>query len=130
MAGELHIGVIWRELAQRHRDRIAIVDDVSAWSYRRFQSRIARVANALRGLGLNAGDRVALLIPDIREYLEADYGIMSAGLVRVPLDPRLTRADLAAMLRFVGASALVTHVSFADRTDGLADEVETLAHII
>src|SRR6266508_2687965 len=130
MAGELHIGVIWRELAQRHRDRIAIVDDVSAWSYRRFQSRIARVANALRGLGLNAGDRVALLIPDIREYLEADYGIMSAGLVRVPLDPRLTRSELIALLRHAGAQALITHGSFAEQVDGLVGEVESLEQVI
>ena len=65
------------------------------------------------------GDRVALLIPDIREYLEADYGTMAAGLVRVPLDPRLTRSDLIALLTHAGARALVTHASFAEKVEGL-----------
>ncbi len=73
-----------------------------AWSYRQLEARITRFGNALRGLGLRPGDRVALLIPDIREYLEADYGTMAAGLVRVPLDPRLTRHDLIALLAACG----------------------------
>src|SRR5262249_34073392 len=128
--GNMHIGGQWRELAELHGDRTAIIDDAGAWSYRALHSRIARFANALSGLGLCKGDRVALLVPDIREYLEADYGIMSAGLVRVPLDPRLTRADVAALLRFAGASAFVAHASFADKAAGLIAEVEGLAHVI
>jgi acyl-CoA synthetase (AMP-forming)/AMP-acid ligase II len=130
MSGEMHIGAKWRGLARDHAERAAIVDDRGALTYPQFHARIVRFGNALRALQLNKGDRVALLVPDCREYLEADYGIMSAGLVRVPLDPRLTRTDLAAMLRFVNARALVTHASFAERTDGLAGEAESLAHII
>jgi acyl-CoA synthetase (AMP-forming)/AMP-acid ligase II len=99
-------------------------------TYRELHARIVRFGNALRGLSLAKGDRVALLVPDCREYLEADYAIMSAGFVRVPLDPRLTGTDLVALLRFVGAAALVTHASFAERTDGLAREVASLAHIM
>jgi acyl-CoA synthetase (AMP-forming)/AMP-acid ligase II len=126
----MHIGAKWRELVRDHADRTAIMDDRGALTYRQFHARIVRFGNALRGLSLSRGDRVALLVPDCREYLEADYGIMSAGFVRVPLDPRLTRTELAAMLRFVGASALVTHASFAEQTDGLAAAVASLAHII
>src|SRR5262245_8984035 len=55
---------------------------------------------------------------------------MASGLVRVPLDPRLTRQELAAMLRFAGASTLVTHASFAEKIAGLKQEVEGLRHII
>ena len=102
------------QLARWHADRIAIVDDAGRWSYRQFHARITRFGNALHGLGLSSGDRVALLMPDIREYLEADYGTMAAGLVRVPLDPRLTRTDIVALLRHSGARALVTHASFAE----------------
>jgi acyl-CoA synthetase (AMP-forming)/AMP-acid ligase II len=126
----MHVGAQWRELALRHADRPAIIDDVGTWSYRQMHSRITRFGNALRGLALRKGDRVALLIPDIREYLEADYAIMSAGLVRVPLDPRGTRAEIAHMLRHAGAAALVGHASFADKLDGLTSEVDGLDHVI
>ena len=126
----MHIAAKWRELALRHGPRAAVADEHGTWSYRELHARITRFGNALAGLGLSKGDRIALLVPDIREYLEADYAIMSAGFVRVPLDPRLTRAELAALLRYAGATALVTHVSFAPATDGLAERVESLRHII
>ena len=126
----MHIAAQWVELARRHGDRPAIIDDGGTWSYRQMHSRIIRFGNALIGLGLRKGERVALLIPDIREYLEADYATMSAGLVRVPLDPRLTRAEMAALLRHVGAAALVGHASFADKMEGFAAEVEDLRFVI
>jgi acyl-CoA synthetase (AMP-forming)/AMP-acid ligase II len=121
--GNMHVGAQWRELARRNRDRSALIDGAETWSYRQMHSRIVRLGNALLGLGLRKGERVALLVPDIREYLEADYATMSAGLVRVPLDPRLTRAEMAALLRYAGAAALVTHASFAEKVDGLTSRL-------
>src|SRR4029077_17121812 len=103
----MHIGTKWRKLAQQHGDHAAIIDDRGTWSYRDVHARIARFGTAPGGLALSRGGRVALLVPDIREYLEADYAIMSAGFVRVPLDPRLTGGELTALLRFAGATDLV-----------------------
>jgi acyl-CoA synthetase (AMP-forming)/AMP-acid ligase II len=128
--GNMHVGAQWRELARRNGDRPAVIDGAETWSYRQMHSRIVRLGNALLGLGLRKGERVALLVPDLREYLEADYATMSAGLVRVPLDPRLTRAEIAASLHYAGAAALVTHASFAEKVDGLTSEVARLAHVI
>jgi len=128
MIGDMHINAKWRELAGVHADRPAIVDDRGTWSYRQLHTRIARVGNALRGLGLAKGDRVALLVPDIREYLEADYGIMAAGLIRVAIDPRSTGSDLRSLIRHAGATALVTHAAFAEQAAGLAGE--GVRHII
>src|SRR5215831_3610192 len=126
----MHLGACWDALARQHRDRPAIIDDAGTWSFHEFHARVVHFGASLRALGLSKGDRVALLIPDIREYLEADYGSMASGLVRVPLDPRLTHTDLMAMLRFAGASALVTHASFAEKIAGLKQEVAGLRHII
>jgi acyl-CoA synthetase (AMP-forming)/AMP-acid ligase II len=130
MAGEMDVGGKLAALAREQADRTAIVDDTGAWSFRQFHARVTRFGNALHGLGLSKGDRVALLIPDIREYLEVDYGTMAAGFVRVPGDPRLTRRELVDLLRHADARALVTHASFAETVDGLATEVEGLDHVI
>jgi acyl-CoA synthetase (AMP-forming)/AMP-acid ligase II len=127
---EPHIGAQWRALARRCGERTAIVDAAGAWSYRNIAERIFRFASALRALGLRKGERVALLMPDLREYLEADYAIMAAGLVRVPLDPRLTVADLVALLRHVEARALITHASCAPLIATLTPELESLGPVI
>jgi acyl-CoA synthetase (AMP-forming)/AMP-acid ligase II len=124
--GSVRLGSIWVELARAHGERIAIIDDAGRWSYRQLAGRIFRCGNALRGLGLQQGDRVALLVPDVREYLEADYGTMAAGLVRVPLDPRATGRDLAALLDHAGASALITHAAFAAQVESLRARVRHL----
>ena len=126
----MHIGARLNELALAHPDRIAIIDDAGSWSFRRFHRRIARFGNAMHGLGLAKGDRIALLLPDCREYLEADYGTMAAGFVRVPMDPRLTRRELAALLQRAGVRVLVTHPTFTDKVEKLTDDIETLQSIV
>ncbi|MPZ37892.1 MAG: AMP-binding protein [Rhizobiales bacterium] len=128
--GDVHIGARLAELAQSHPDRSAIVDDAGTWTFQRFHQRITRFGNAMHGLGLAKGDRIALLLPDCREYLEADYGAMAAGFVRVPMDPRLTRPELVALLQCAGVRALVTHTTFSDKLDKLADDVATLQSIV
>src|SRR5438105_6773131 len=107
----MHVGAKLAQLARWHGERVAIIDDTAGWTFRQFHARITRFGNALRGLGLRPGNRVALLLPDIREYLEADYAIMAASFVRVPIDPRLTRRDIVGLLRHAGARALVTHAT-------------------
>ena len=114
------------QLSRWWPDRTALVDDTGSWSFRQLHARIMRVGNGLHGIGLTKGDRVGLLIPDVREYLEVDYGTMAAGLVRVPIDPRLTRQELIGVLRHAGARALVTHAQFAEKVEGLAAEVDGL----
>src|SRR5262245_28365086 len=126
----MSIGARLDELARTRGDRAAIIDERGTWTSRQFHARLTRFGNALHGLGLRSGERVALLIPDIREYLEVDYGTMAAGFVRVPLDPRLLRHELIGLLRHAGVRALVTHVAFAEKADGLAKEVEGLQCVI
>ena len=126
----MHIGAKLAQLALAYPDRTAIVDEAGSWSFRRFHQRLTRFGNAMRGLGLAKGDRIALLLPDCREYLEADYGSMAAGFVRVPLDPRLTRRELVALLQRAGVRALVTHPAFAESVDKLDHDVETLQSIL
>jgi acyl-CoA synthetase (AMP-forming)/AMP-acid ligase II len=126
----VHIGAKLAQLGLAHPDRIAIVDDAGSWSFRRFHQRLTRFGNAMHGLGLAKGDRIALLLPDCREYLEADYGSMAAGFVRVPMDPRLTRHELVALLQHAGVRALVTHQAFAETIDKLDHVIETLQSIV
>lgn len=126
----MHIAARLAQLAKWYPDRTALIDDRGHLSFRDFLARGAGLAQALAGLGLQRGDRAALLLPDIREYLEADYAIMAAGFVRVPLDPRLPPADLAALLNHSGARALIMHHRFADKVAALRGSLPTLETIV
>jgi acyl-CoA synthetase (AMP-forming)/AMP-acid ligase II len=126
----MHLAAILDRLGRWYPERTALIEANTTWTYGQLVARMNRLGHALRGQGLTDGDRVALLLPDVREYLEADYGVMSAGLVRVPLDPRLTRRELTAQLAHAGVRALITHPMFGDKISGIAVDVENLKILV
>ena len=82
--------------------------------------RCEQVASGLVSLGLERGDRVAVLAANCHRYLELYFGVPAAGLVLVPLNIRLAETELAGIVRGARPRVLVT-----DRDPGaLADEVE------
>src|SRR4029079_5672765 len=74
-----------------------------------FAQRTAAVAAGLRDvLDLSPGDRVAIVMRNRPEYLEAMYGIWHAGLVAVPVNARLHRDEIAFIVEDSG-TAVVPH---------------------
>jgi len=88
-------------------DRIAVIDENRRYTYAEFLGRSLRLAGALRALGIEAGERVAVLAPNTHVLLEAHYGVPFAGAVLVALNPRLTAADLAQIVEHAGANVLI-----------------------
>ncbi|WP_397458427.1 class I adenylate-forming enzyme family protein [Pseudomonas asplenii] len=68
---------------------------------------LSAFGQALDGLRVLPGSRVALLADASIDYLIADYGCMACGRVRVPLDPALSANELLAQLRDAGAALLL-----------------------
>jgi len=80
----------------------------------------ARIASAAAGLrdGLAAGDRVAIVMHNRPEYLEALFAIWHAGLVAVPVNARLHRDEIAYILEHSGASLVLSDAEHAADVDG------------
>ena len=57
------------------------------------------LAGALHACGLTAGDRVAIVLPEVSDFIQAFFGISAAGLVPVPLCPPAQAADLPTFAR-------------------------------
>ena len=62
------------------------------------REQAARAASALRGRGIGAGDRIALLTAGSPDYVAVALGAALTGVVPVPLDPALTQAERAPLL--------------------------------
>src|SRR5690349_16411332 len=84
----------------------------------------ARTAAAAAGLGddlgLAAGDRVAIVMRNRPEYLEAMFAVWHAGLVAVPVNARLHRDEIAYILEHSGTAVVVTDPEHADDVVGPA----------
>jgi fatty-acyl-CoA synthase len=85
--------------ASRWPDRIALVDGERRRSFRELDTRASRLARALVGLGLEPGDRVAVVQENRIEYVETVIAIARAGGVLVPLLGVLTGTEHAFMVR-------------------------------
>jgi len=96
-----------------------------------FAGRAARIAAGLRAeLGLSPGDRVAILMRNRPEYLEALFGVWHAGLVAVPVNARLHRDEVAYILEHSEAAAVVTDAEHADDVHTLVGAVTALRTIV
>jgi fatty-acyl-CoA synthase len=79
-----------------------------AVSYGMVDSHSDALAAALAHLGVEAGDRVALVLPACPEFVVSMFAVAKLGAVTVPLDPRLTPTELQYMLRHSEAVCAVT----------------------
>ena len=80
--------------------------------------RTAAAAGGLRAdFGLSPGDRVAIVMRNRPEYLEALFAVWHAGLVAVPVNARLHRDEFAYILDDSGTAVVVTDAEHADDVD-------------
>ena len=96
-----------REFARATPLATAVIDGDRALTYAALDDRSNRLACALLAGGLSPGDRVAVLLGNRLEYPEIAAGIAKAGLVLVPLNPRLTPSEARYILEHSGARAVV-----------------------
>jgi len=83
---------------QEHPDIIACQYYNQQMTYAQLLTQSQRLASALTRLGLQPGDRVGILLPNIPEYLVALFGTWFAGGIVVPLNPLMVREEIEALL--------------------------------
>ncbi|GAA1955400.1 long-chain fatty acid--CoA ligase [Nocardioides panacihumi] len=117
---------------RRLRDRPALAEgDRLHATWADFAARVAAVAGAFRDdLGLRPGDRVAVVMRNRPEYLEATYAAWHAGLVAVPVNARLHREEIAYILEHSGTKVVVTDEEHAQDVEPLREAVESVRTII
>jgi fatty-acyl-CoA synthase len=92
--------------AERFPDRVALVFEGRQTTYRDLRARVDRLANALLGLGLAAGDRLALFLDNGDHAWELILACARAGIVWVPLNYMLKTREVETILGHAGARAL------------------------
>src|SRR5918998_2903092 len=110
---------------RRRRDDPALADGErvhATWG--EFAARTAAAGGALRAQGLAPGDRVAIVMRNRPEYLEALFAVWHAGLVAVPVNARLHRDEIAYILEHSGTAAVVTDEDHAGDVEPLVGTVE------
>ena len=80
-------------------------------TFRELRDRVASIAATLHRHGFAAGDRLALLLPNEREYIDLVYACAWLGVIAVPLNTRLTAVELDHVLTDASPRGLIRHSS-------------------
>ncbi|WP_236794427.1 class I adenylate-forming enzyme family protein [Amycolatopsis sp. GM8] len=101
----------------------AIIDGDVVTTWAELDERTNRLANGLRQRGIGKGDRVGLIAPNCREYLEIVIAGFKLGAITVPLNHRLTAGELGYIIGHSGCSAVIAHATFAETTAKALDDL-------
>src|SRR4051794_31078786 len=105
-SAELTLGRWVRDRASVTPARVAIEHRGERTTYAELDGRSERLADALVGLGLRRGDRVASLTRNRPEHVELFFACAKAGLVRAPRSWRLAPRELASQLEHAEPATL------------------------
>src|SRR5580658_5506647 len=111
-----------RHLREGRGDKYAVICGEQRLTYADIASMANRVGNGLLKLGLQPGQRVLLVLPDIPEFAAAYFGVLKIGAVAVPTNTALRANDYAYFLEESQARvAIVSSTLLAELGPALAD---------
>jgi benzoate-CoA ligase len=117
-------------LGRGRQDKVALREPTRAWSYAVLQDRVARIAGALRSVGVERGDRVAMLMPDSLEAAASILGAIYAGAIAVPISELGRANDIRALVRDAEAACAIVHASLEPMLDEVRAEIPSLREVV
>ena len=90
-----------------HPEEPALVFRDQTVSYREFWAQTGQFAAALREHGAEPGDRVAIYLPNLPQFVVAFHGALRAGCVVVPMNPQYKSREISHLLEDSGATTVV-----------------------
>ena len=113
---------ILTEATAEHGDRPALKLDDTVVTYQQLDDGSARVAALLRDMGVEPGDRVGIMLPNVPYFGVIYYGVLRAGGVVVPMNPLLKGREVQFYLEDPGAKLLFAWSGFEDAARQGAEE--------
>ncbi|HEY2296693.1 MAG TPA: long-chain fatty acid--CoA ligase [Jatrophihabitans sp.] len=112
--------------ASAQPDSVALRLDQAVVTYRELDESSARVAAMLAAEGVEPGDRVALMLPNVPEFAVVYYGILRAGAVAVPMNPLLKAREIRYYLADSAAKLIFVWPVVADEAMAGADSAKVV----
>lgn len=119
-----------RRSARLYPQKLAIIDGPTRLTYAQLRERVDRLANGLRGHGLQKDDRVAIFSLNSFRFNELYYGVNVAGGVTVPLNYRLSIPELEFIIKDSNCTFLFCSPEFVEQSRQLAELCPTLRTLV
>ncbi|HEY4020655.1 MAG TPA: AMP-binding protein [Pseudonocardiaceae bacterium] len=113
-----NVAAMLLDAVRAHGDQEAIVDGPTRLDYAALARHAAAAAVRLAELGVEPGDRVAILLPNGWEYVAGYLGIQLAGAIALPVNTRFTASEIAYVLADSGTKVVLTDATTAPLVTG------------
>lgn len=122
----MNVGSLVARHARFRTRHTALVCDQSRLTFEDLSKRVNRLSNALNALGLNKGDKLAVVMPNCLDVLVTYWAAVQIGVVLVPLSPLLRGSALASLLIDSDSVAIVLADSMADEVDSVRSQLPAI----
>src|SRR5271165_6362460 len=110
--------------------KVGVVSGSSRFTYAEFGERCERLAAGLLIQGVRPADRVAYLSFNTHQLLEGYFGVLLAGAIVMPLNVRLTVAELTGVIRHAEPRVLIFESDFQPIAEELRRACPAIEHIV
>lgn len=118
------------ETVRRFKKKEALVYEGKTYTYQDVDAQANRVANGLHSLGIEPGDRVAIMLPNIPEFAFSFFGIQKLGAVAVPFNTLYKGREIIHILNDSGARAVITLTNSANLFNEIKSDCPNFEHLI
>lgn len=126
----LSLKLMLEKAAGRYKGKTAIVSGDRRLSYADLDKASNKVANALIKMGVNKGERVAMLLSNSPEFVITYFGIVKTGAIAVPLDPQYKVDELVSLFDNALPKVLVTESPTLEPLMPVLSRFQSIKHII
>lgn len=111
-------------------DKTAAICGSTRYTFSELNERVDRLSTALLGLGIERGDRVAVLALNCHRFFELYYGIAQIGAVAVPINFRIPPSEIKYILDHSGSRAIAVDAALTPALEAVRSELETVERFI
>ena len=111
-------------------DKVAVIYGSQRLSYSEFAAEVARTARALQASGIEPGNRVAYLMPNLPQLLIAHFAVPLAGGVLVAVNTRLAADEVSYILRHSGAKILIADAALLPTATAAVKNADTVSQLV
>lgn len=124
------IGDIAKRNAKLYPQKTAVIEGSVQYNFYEFNNRVNRLSNAIIGLGLQKGEKVAVLNHNCFQYIEIYFALAKAGTPSVPLNFRLNKDELAYVINHSESGALLFGSKYLPIVEEIKSELSNVKHFI
>ncbi len=124
------LGKILESRTKSQKKQPAIVFGGKEITYQQLNENVNKLANGLRNMGICTGDRVAIMLPNIPEFVYSFFAVQKLGAIAVPFNTMYKGREIIHILNDCGAKAIIALSNFATLINEIKTDVPSLEHVI